>query len=228
MKGIHSDYGVRFPTSEGYTFLEFGVAGGASLRAMLHFRDVWARSLRLDLPITVLGFDTFGGLPPEREGDAGPWQPGDFAVSIDAVERDLAPFADWRLVKGLIGETLVREREYLVSNPPVFISVDVDYYSSTVDIFENLLDLVPNGAMFYFDDASAHWFSDRFGELRAVREANEGRFGPGIGFAEYPLWIETRELRHYKQLWRFVNEAKHLSGTAEPISVPTRSKPSPL
>jgi hypothetical protein len=34
---------------------------------------------------------------------------------------------------------------------------------------------------------------------------NAGRFGSHICLVEYPLWIETREMRHYKQVYRLFN-----------------------
>lgn len=62
--------------------------------------------------------------------------------------------------------------------------------------------------MFYFDDVAIHYWSDRAGELQAVREVNEGRFGDHLQLAEVPLWIETGEVRHYKQLYRLLNFEK--------------------
>ena len=51
-----------------------------------------------------------------------------------------------------------------------------------------------------------NYWSDRAGELQAVREVNEGRFGDNLSLAEYPLWIETGEIRHYRKLYRLLNK----------------------
>jgi hypothetical protein len=34
---------------------------------------------------------------------------------------------------------------------------------------------------------------------------NAGKFGSHIQLVEYPLWLETREMRHYKQIYRYFN-----------------------
>jgi hypothetical protein len=67
------------------------------------------------------------------------------------------------------------------------------------------LPLAPTGCLFYFDDAGMFFFSDRAGELQAVREVNEGRYGDHLQPAEYPLWLRTGEVRHYRKLYRLLN-----------------------
>jgi hypothetical protein len=189
--------------------LEFGVANGQSLQIMLHFRDVWLRRLRLKNKVVVAGFDTFEGIPGRREGDDGlPWREGDFSESDEGKLKQALSrkFEDFRLVKGRFTDTLPSCREFLREYLPVFVSVDCDFYSSTMDIFNELLpDVAPHGAIFYFDDVSINFYSDKTGELRAVKEVNEGAFGKHIQLIEYPLWIETREIRHYRQIYRLFN-----------------------
>jgi hypothetical protein len=210
MLGISRQYGVRFPAGQEYTMLEFGVFGGESLAQMLHFRDVLRRRLRVSQRVTCVGFDTFEGLPAQRAEDtAAPWRERDFAAHIDGVRAKLArKYSDFELVKGLFADTLPTWRERLTQAPPVFVAIDCDYYSSTIDVLEEILPLAPTGCMFYFDDAAIHYWSDRAGELQAVREVNEGRLGGHLHLAEYPLWIQTGELRHYKQLYRLLNLEK--------------------
>jgi Macrocin-O-methyltransferase (TylF) len=211
MLGISRGYAARFPKANEYTMLEFGVAHGRSFERMLHFRDVLKRRLRVQPAVTCVGFDTFEGLPPKRDEDvAAPWIEGDFNANVDVVRGSLKRrgYRDFELVKGLFADTLPSWRERLEQSPPVFVSIDCDYYSSTIDVFEHVLPLAPTGCLFYFDDAAIHYWSDRAGELQAVREVNEGRFGDHVHLAEYPLHIETGEVRHYKQLWRLLNVEK--------------------
>lgn len=199
-------HGARFPDAGSYTMLEFGVAQGASLERLCRYRDVLARRIGIKQRVTCVGFDTFAGLPDRRPEDvAAPWIPGDFAADLDAVRHRLARFDDVELVQGLFAETLPGWTERLRAEPPLLVSIDCDYYSSTIDVFEALLPLCPTGCVFYFDDAMIHYWSDRAGEMQAVREVNEGRFGNHISLAEYPLWIETREIRHYRTLYRLLN-----------------------
>lgn len=61
MLGISRGYGARFPKTDAYTMLEFGVATGNSFERMLHFRDVLQRRLRIPQRVTCIGFDTFEG-----------------------------------------------------------------------------------------------------------------------------------------------------------------------
>ncbi len=58
-----------------------------------------------------------------------------------------------------------------------FVSIDCDHYSSTIDVFAEILPLCPTGCMSYFDDAAIHYWFDRAGEMQALRAVDEGRFG---------------------------------------------------
>jgi hypothetical protein len=222
-----SGYGTAFPGAgnplSSYTMLEFGVAGGRTLQLMLHLRDVWLRRMNLENHVFVLGFDTFEGLPEERTGDtSAPWRSGDFHGDELEIQRYLEQmgFADFTLVKGPFSDTLPARIDLLRASPPVFVSVDCDYYSSTIDVLDVLLpDIAPHGCMFYFDDVSIDFYSDLTGELKAIAEVNRGRYGPHIQLVHYPLWIETREIRHYCQVYRLVNTEK---AEAQRAAMPVR------
>jgi hypothetical protein len=204
-------YGVAFPGAgipeSAFSMLEFGVGNGGSFQMLLHFRDVWRKRLRLKNKVIGVGFDTFAGIPAPRPGDVGlPWREGDFSdVNMESLQTHLAArFNNFRLVKGQFKDTLKQCDQFLRDHPPVFVSIDCDYYSSTMDVFEHLLpDIAPHGCLFYyFDEVSINFWSEKTGELRAITEVNAGRFGSDICLVEYPLWIETREMRHYKQIYR--------------------------
>lgn len=237
----HEGYTVAFPgagdPASTFSMLEFGVANGNSLQVLLHFRDVWLRRLRLKNKVTVVGFDTFGGIPAPRDGDVGlPWKEGDFHRSdVASLQTHLeGRFSGFRLVKGEFKDSLKNCDEFLRSNPPVFVSIDCDYYSSTMDVFEFLLpEIAPHGCLFYFDDVSINFWSDKTGELRAISEVNAGKFGSHISFVEYPLWIETGEMRHYKQVYRLFNleKAEQQRQSSPPRAVkqaPRHSRVTPL
>jgi hypothetical protein len=222
-----SGYGASFPKSRRYTMLEFGVAGGTTFEKMLNYRDIFARRLRLRTPIGCLGFDTFEGLPEAREEDvANVWSPGDFAATVEQVEQRLRPYDDFELIPGLFADTLPGYEDRLRTEPPLFVSIDCDYYSSTVDAFDAVIPLAPSGCFFYFDDAQAHYWSDRAGELQAVREVNEGRYGGHLQLCEYPLWIETGEIRHYRCLYRLLDLTRHADGIDISAGVLLRKEPS--
>lgn len=200
--------GMMLDPGGSYSVIEFGVARGGGLELMLHCRDTCIRKFNLTNKIYGLGFDTFEGLPSPRAGDeASVWRTGDYPGDIEVVQKNLEKrFSDFRLIKGYFSESLPGQSEFLRANPPVFVSIDCDYYSSTMDVFDALLpDIAVHGCLFYFDDVSINFYSDRSGELKAIREINEGRYGEGIQLVEYPLWIETGEMRHYKQMYRLFN-----------------------
>lgn len=208
-------YGTAFPgaghADSRYSMLEFGVASGGTFQTLLHFRDVWLRRLNLRNRVVAVGFDTFEGLPPARGGDdAAPWLEGDYRGDATEIEQHLrrCGFDNFELAKGLFADTLAARRDFLVKHPPVFVAVDCDYYSSTVDVFDAIIPIAPHGCLWYFDDVSVDFWSDRTGELKAIAEVNAGRYGEHIHLAHYPLWIETGEMRHYKQVYRLVNVEK--------------------
>jgi len=177
--------------------------------------------MRLKNRVVALGFDTFEGIPEAREGDRGlPYRAGDFCdVNLAALRDRLAAhnFSNFELVKGRFSDTLPQRTQFLREYTPVFISIDCDYYSSTIDVFDSLIPsgIAPHGCMFYFDDISINFYSEKTGEMRAITELNAGRYGSDICLVEHPLYIETGELRHYRQLWRLFNLREAEKAAAE-------------
>lgn len=200
-------YGELVPEQgRSYSLLEFGVANGFTLHMVAHFRDVLARKYGLSVPLPIVGFDTFESLPAPRAGDeALPYRAGDIPSELAAVQRSFSAFRDVSFAKGLFTDTLPQWIPFLTEHPPLFVSIDCDYYSSTIDVFDHLIGQhrLPHGACLYFDDVSTNFYSDKSGELKAIREVNAGRYGDHIQLVEYPIWVETREIRHYRQLYRF-------------------------
>jgi tetratricopeptide (TPR) repeat protein len=144
--------------------LEFGVAGGATLRFL--------SSITHD---TVYGFDSFQGLPETwRRG----FEAGTFARS--EVPTNLP--ANAQLVIGLFAETLPRFREQRVDSVR-FAHIDCDLYSSTKTVFDALGDRFEPGTVLVFDEYMNYpgW---REHEHRAFTELIEES---GKGF-EYLGW----------------------------------------
>lgn len=214
-RGLATGYGVSYPQSPSYSILEFGVATGHGLRKLLRFRDALLEHLPVTRNIHVVGFDTFSGMPEPRSGDeALPYITGDYPSDLAQVQKLVSGYENVRLVPGLFADTLPQYREFLQESPPLVVSVDCDWYSSTIDVFDHVLPLAPHGSMWYFDDVAADNWNPLTGELRAIHEVNEGRYGNHLRFVEHPLWIETRELRHWQQLYRLVNLDKAVEQNA--------------
>lgn len=157
--------------------LEFGVAGGAGLAEL----DRMAKQASRDtgVAIDVYGFDTGAGLPRPSDYRDLPyvWRAGDFTMDVDALRRKVP---DAHLVLGKIEDTLP---EFLTRTRPApigFVSVDVDYYSSTaaaLTLFRGDHESFLPRVFCYFDDTVGDddqiVHSDRVGELAAIREFNE-------------------------------------------------------
>jgi hypothetical protein len=157
------DYALSQATAPGLV-LEFGVAGGASLR-FLSSRTQDA----------VYGFDSFQGLPETWQSGL---EAGTFARS--GAPTDLPPNA--QLVIGMFGETLPRFCEQHTDSVR-FAHIDCDLYSSTRTVFDALGDRFVSGTVLVFDEYLNYpgW---REHEHRAFTELVE-RTGKGF---EYIGW----------------------------------------
>jgi hypothetical protein len=153
--------------------IEFGVASGAGLLNMCRIGKKLARHYGLEC--RVIGFDAGNGMPtpvdyrdhPEKYLD------GDF-IPHDANALQNALPANASIIYGPIGET-VGGFELEASETIGFVSIDVDYWSSTVDclrLFENeALAFLPRMPV-YLDDVNNIDHHPYAGELLAVSEFN--------------------------------------------------------
>jgi hypothetical protein len=157
--------------------VEFGVAGGAGLVEM----DRMARLATADtgVAIDVYGFDTGRGLPKPTDYRDLPytWREGDFVMDQQALRARLP---DAKLILGDIQETVTG---FLDSHDPApigFVSIDVDYYSSTAAALRlfggNERHFLPR-VFCYLDDTVGDdhqvIHNEFVGEMAAVREFNE-------------------------------------------------------
>ena len=154
--------------------LEFGVATGGGI---MNMASIAARvTEETGVRFTLTGFDTGKGLPKPIDYRDHPdlYGPGDFPM--DFVKLQAALPANVKLVIGELADTVPAWLQANAGGAPIgFASVDVDYYSSTVDalkIFEgpatNYLPLVA----IYLDDIHFDIHNSWCGELLAVNEFN--------------------------------------------------------
>jgi hypothetical protein len=151
---------------------EFGVAGGNGLLALERAADLAQE--KIGIGVDVYGFDTGKGLPPPRDHRDLPnlYSESAYRMDVDALRKRLTRA---ELVLGLIEETVPK---FLASKPaPIgFMSIDVDYYSSTLDVFKIFDDghdaLMPR-IHCYFDDTMGFTFSEYTGERLAIAEFNK-------------------------------------------------------
>lgn len=154
---------------------EFGVAAGAGLMNLQAISKSVTKAT--GVAIHLYGFDTGEGMPPPQSFKDHPelYGAGDFTMDRAALEARLEPTT--RLVIGPISKTL---RKFLAEGrlqdqPVGFVSVDVDYYSSTLDVLEILKGeaewYLPRVLM-YLDDLEDMSHNSRCGEMAAVNEFN--------------------------------------------------------
>jgi hypothetical protein len=204
-----------------FSILEFGVAEGYSFTKKLYA----TRYLGMEHRVMVHGFDTFEGLPENRDpADRGlvkseEWIAGEYRGSYDDLlsycERK---YSNFRLHRGLFVDTLTHELlSELQEHLPILIWIDCDYYTSTKQVFERLIPFIPTGCVVYFDDIP-HNFGSRFtGEMRAIWEINQGAFGDGMELVlDHELSCDTN------RVYRFVNlkakvQHRRLQSSAHPV-----------
>jgi len=158
----------------GFTAIEFGVAGGTGLKEL----SVYAHRISKEsgLEIRVAGFDTGAGLPPSSDYRDAPWlwKPGDFPSDVDLLRRVIPPNTE--LVLGRIEETFPRWISGGTKLPVGFISVDVDYFSSSSALLKVLgaaeTDALLPIVSFYFDDLLQYLTPRSTGEYAAISAFN--------------------------------------------------------
>lgn len=155
---------------------EFGVGWGHGLIELERVADMVERETSVS--IDVYGFDTGAGMPEPADYRDLPnvWQPGFFDMDVEKLERSLTRA---KLVLGNVRETVDGFIETEKPAPVGFVAIDVDYYSSTVDVLR-LFDapeefLLPRIYCYLDDIIGDDWqlMCEYVGQLLAVREFNE-------------------------------------------------------
>jgi len=158
--------------------LEFGVAGGNGLAELEHLAHEVERECGVE--IEIYGFDNATGLPAPVDYRDLPyvWKPGFYKMDLDALRGKLNRS---RLVLGNVADTV---QGFIAEYSPAPIGaafIDLDYYSSTRDalkVFNSPTTHMLPRVFCYFDDVIScedTFFSDRVGELLAIKEYNEAQ-----------------------------------------------------
>ncbi|MFO1071419.1 MAG: hypothetical protein U1E17_01680 [Geminicoccaceae bacterium] len=154
--------------------LEFGIAAGAGLVNL-----AWlAKHITKDtgVEIGIVGFDTGTGMPRPLDYRDYPEEfiEGDFPLpDPEALKRNLPP--EVRVIYGPAGET-ARGFVETLDAPVGFVSLDLAYYSSTVDAMQALLapaDKYLPMTLIYLGAVLIDNANPAVGELLAVKEFNE-------------------------------------------------------
>lgn len=154
--------------------LEFGVASGAGLFNLYFIANRLSKIYNLDYE--VIGFDTGKGMPPPKDYKDHPekYNENDFPP-LNLSQNKLPKKT--KIFYGDIKDTVYFiKNEINESNAIGFISIDVDYYSSTISCLESLKlessSYLPSTIM-YFDDINNPDHNDFCGQLLAINEFNK-------------------------------------------------------
>ncbi|MCK7591512.1 hypothetical protein M0G43_13075 [Subsaxibacter sp. CAU 1640] len=156
------------------SILEFGVANGAGLMNMIEIANKVTKATGVE--IDIYGFDTGEGMPEPVDYRDHPeyYNVGDFPMNKELLKRSIEGKA--KLIFGTIDTSLPKFIESLNEQAPIgFVSIDVDYYSSTtqvLDLFKtNAKNFLPLTYV-YFDDIFMPHHNKKCGELLAIDEFN--------------------------------------------------------
>jgi O-methyltransferase len=161
------------------TYYEFGTGWGGTLAAfMLAAEQVASRHSLSAEDFRAFAFDTFEGLPPSAHpaDRHAAWHQGAMATSVDVIRQkmEMHPFAKRvpvQDIKGTFEESLTDALiEQLRPFPPALVTIDVDYYTSTLESLSWLDRFIASGALIYFDDMWAFHGHPEYGQIRAMRE----------------------------------------------------------
>ena len=155
--------------------IEFGVANGAGLS---NLQKIAKKVTNVTgILFDIYGFDTGKGMPKPTSYKDHPecYQEGDFPMDFEQLQKSLD--SNTKLIIGNIDETLPKFLNQNFNECPIaFISIDVDYYSSTVQALKVLeidaSQYLPR-VIVYLDDLQDEFHNSWCGELAAVNEFSQ-------------------------------------------------------
>ena len=156
------------------TLIEFGVAAGAGLLNICEVAKKVTNTTGIEFEI--FGFDTGQGMPAPLSYRDHPelYQQGDYPMQFESLQKRLPSNA--KLILGEIEQTYPAFLEEVSAAAPVgFVSIDVDYYSSTkhaLSVLRGLPEQYLPRVLVYLDDLEDESHNSYCGELLAVNEFN--------------------------------------------------------
>jgi O-methyltransferase len=138
-------------------FLEFGVHKGESL---LEFYKLYKN---YDINRNFFGFDSFVGLPEEKNDLNSPWKTGKFSCNGN-INPDLLNKIDINIIDGWFNQTLNDSLVAKFNHKKIgILHMDCDIYTSTVDVWEFVLkhDLLCDGSIIIYDDWGSYLMNNK-------------------------------------------------------------------
>jgi len=148
------------------TFFEFGCHSGRTFSSVVNASKYFKME-----NVKFFAFDSFMGLPGTNDLDDGYFQAGTFNTSrndfINIVKGNTGvELSDSSIVEGYYSNSLTKQLQARM--PAVgFVHIDVDLYSSTVEVLSFLKPLLVEGSVVAFDD----WYCFPGGKMQGERKA---------------------------------------------------------
>lgn len=168
--------------------VEFGVAAGSWLKDVLDHMD------QKGALGEVYGFDSFEGLPePDKKNDGDAWQKGQYAHSLESVQKvlKLSERKHLHLLKGWFSDSFKTPAARDIKEI-CFAKIDCDLYGPAVECLDFITGRLSDGAVLMFDD----WpYLATLGETKAFMEwvprVPQYRF-EFIGFINWRMFFKVR------------------------------------
>lgn len=130
------------------------------------------------------------------------WRKGEYKGRYERLLRYCNNnYDNFRLHKGRFENTIDGDIiNKLKCKKPVLIWIDCDYYSSTKSALLPIMPYIPTGCTVYFDNVNINYGSSMTGQMKMVREINEGTYGEG-----YELVLDRELSWDSKKVYRFIN-----------------------
>ncbi|MAV64846.1 MAG: hypothetical protein CMG00_06630 [Candidatus Marinimicrobia bacterium] len=157
------------------TVIEFGVASGAGLINIQKIAENVTKHTGIEFDI--FGFDTGMGMPKPKSFRDHPelYSKGDFPMDYKNLSKLINK--NTKLVIGEIDKTLIEFCEHSFEDSPIgYISIDVDYYSSTLDalkVFNMKSDQYLPRVIVYLDDIEEPSHNSWCGEIAAINQFSQ-------------------------------------------------------
>ncbi len=150
-------------------YLEFGCHSGRTFSAAIRA----SRELSILQNTEFYAFDSFEGLPQTNDDD-GIFKAGTFSTGIADFKKALQKQASYKIrdnniVKGFYSDSLTSELQAKMPKVGV-VHIDVDLYSSTVQVLSFIKPLLIPGSVLIFDDWYCFPAGSNLGESRALHE----------------------------------------------------------
>ena len=167
-------------------YFEFGVWNGESM--LILWKVLKALGLDKGTDFRFYGFDSFEGLPvPQGFADRHPLvAEGSFRSKgeqyvRDRLQRAGCPSERFQLVSGFFDQSLNEATKVELDRTTAsFVNIDVDYYSSTMQVLNWIEDLLVDGSIIFFDDVLFYHGNPNKGQIKAIAEFNEASAKRGL------------------------------------------------